>query len=80
MAIKLRKLLIGLSNECNDALRHACGPERPLGPYVEELMGKNSQVRKAARDLGLKLPKRLTDGRGKYERQKDTKKGSMGYH
>jgi len=72
------KLLIGLSDECNDSVRHACGSKRPLGPYIEGLLVKTPEIKKAAKALGLKLPKRMIDGRGKYERHKDTKR--TGYH
>lgn len=75
------KLLIGLSDECNDALRHACGKERPLGPYVEGLLAETIEVRTAAKELRIKLPERLTDGRGKYTRNKKRKSGrKVGYH
>ena len=62
------KLLIGVSNEMNSAIRRAADGY-PLGPYVESLLAKSSPIRKAAKELGLKFPAREKDGRGKYLRK-----------
>lgn len=62
------KLLIGVSNEMNSALRRAADGH-PLGPYVESLLAKSPSIRKAARELGIRFPLREKDGRGKYLRK-----------
>lgn len=70
------KILWTPSFEMNVALRHACTIDaqkhgkayQPLGPFIEGLLAKSTVVQKAARAAGVKLPRRIPDARGRYDR------------
>lgn len=62
------KLLVGVSDEMNHALRRAADG-LPLGPFIESLLVKSPPIRQAARELRIKFPPREKDGRGKYPRK-----------
>jgi len=71
------KILLGLTDEMDNVVRYACkleakkqGKENmPLGPYVEGLLGKIPTIQRAARAASVKLPKRIPDARGRYDRK-----------
>jgi len=70
------KTLLTFSPEAHIVVRYACklnamkqGKEdQPLGPYIERTLGQLPEIQKAARACGVKLPKRIPDARGRYER------------
>jgi hypothetical protein len=59
----MRKRLLQLTDELCAAIDAARGGQ-PRNPWLESQLWKNVQIRKAAKLLGIKNPKRPADGRG----------------
>ncbi len=71
------KILLGFSPEFITVARHACKLEAikqgkssiPFGPYLEGILARSTTIQRAARAVGVKIPPRIPDARGKYERK-----------
>ena len=57
-------LFVEISQELKAALDRA-RRGRPLGPFVENLLRTTRQVRRAADELGISIPERPNDRRGR---------------
>ncbi|KKL07614.1 hypothetical protein LCGC14_2584260 [marine sediment metagenome] len=68
----MRKRLLQLTDELWAAVDAARG-DQPRNPWLEFQLWKSGAIRKAAKILGVKNPKRPADGRGQFQRKKATR-------
>ena len=62
----MRQIFVAVSEELVKVLERAVGNAH-RGPWLEERLWTLKDVRKAAKELGIKNPKRKQDSRGKCE-------------
>ena len=70
------KILLEITPELNRAIRKACQLEADklgrtsvaVNPFIEQVLRRNQTIRRAAGMIGVELPNRPIEGRGKYER------------
>lgn len=60
----MKRIGLDITDELYAALEHA-RQERPMGPYVEQLLRSAAAIRKAARELEIEFPARRMHARGR---------------
>lgn len=73
--LEYQNLNCALTRQLVDVLKTLKGTA-PLNPTIERLLRDHPEVKEAARALGIELPERPLEGRGKVPPPKRTKKHS----